>query len=115
MAIDQLIEDDDDYYYVDINGVMVTNQWVAIENEDAGDDDEPDRNWYYFQANGKALTNGDNDNVSLKTINGKKYAFDEGRCFGAGLLMTTLSTSTIQTAMLSRKAIITLVIPMTVL
>ena len=37
MAIDQLIEDDDDYYYVDINGVMATNQWVALENEDAGD------------------------------------------------------------------------------
>ena len=77
MAIDQLIEDGDDYYYVDINGVMATNQWVAIENEDAGEDDEPDQNWYYFQANGKALTNGDNDNVSLKTINGKKYAFDD--------------------------------------
>ena len=77
MAIDQLIEDDDDYYYVDINGVIATNQWVAIENEDAGEDDEPENNWYYFQANGKALTNGDNDKVSLKTINGKKYAFDE--------------------------------------
>ena len=77
MAIDQLIEDDDDYYYVDINGVMATNQWVALENEDAGNDDEPDQNWYYFQANGKALTNGNNDNVSLKTINGKKYAFDD--------------------------------------
>ena len=77
MAIDQLIEDDDDYYYVDINGVIATNQWVAIENEDAGEDDEPENNWYYFQANGKALTNGDNDNVSLKTINGKKYAFDD--------------------------------------
>ena len=77
MAIDQLIEDDDDYYYVDINGVMATNQWVAIENEDAGEDDEPEHYWYYFQANGKALTNGDNSDVSLKTINGKKYAFDE--------------------------------------
>ena len=77
MAIDQLIEEDDDYYYVDINGVMATNQWVAIENEDAGEDDEPENNWYYFQANGKALTNGDNDKVSLKTINGKKYAFDD--------------------------------------
>ena len=31
----------------------------------------------FFQANGKALTNGDNDKVSLKTINGKKYAFDD--------------------------------------
>ena len=76
MAIDTLIEDGDKYYYVDVNGVMVTNQWVAIENEDAGDDDEPDNYWYYFQANGKALKNS-GDNVSLKTINGKKYAFDD--------------------------------------
>ena len=56
---------------------MATNQWVAIENEEAGQDDEPDQNWYYFQANGKALTNGSNDHVALKTINGKKYAFDD--------------------------------------
>ena len=77
MAIDQLIEDGDNYYYVDINGVMASNQWVAIENEDAGDDNEPEHYWYYFQANGKALTNGDNSNIALKTINGKKYAFDE--------------------------------------
>ena len=77
MAIDQLIEDGDNYYYVDINGVMASNQWVAIENEDAGEDDEPEHYWYYFQANGKALTNGDNANIALKTINGKKYAFDE--------------------------------------
>ena len=77
MAIDQLIEDGDNYYYVDINGVMASNQWVAIENEDAGEDDEPEHYWYYFQANGKALTNGDNSNIALKTINGKKYAFDE--------------------------------------
>ena len=77
MAIDQLIEDGDNYYYVDINGVMASNQWVAIENEDAGDDDEPDQYWYYFQANGKALKNGDNSKVALKTINGKKYAFDD--------------------------------------
>ena len=75
MAIDQLIEDDDDYYYVDINGVMASNQWVAIENEDAGEDDEPEHYWY--QANGKALTNGNNTSVALKTVNGKKYAFDE--------------------------------------
>lgn len=80
MAIDQLIDDGDNYYYVDINGVMASNQWVAIDNEDAGQDDEPDHYWYYFQANGKALKNGDNSKVALKTINGKKYAFDdEGR------------------------------------
>jgi len=77
MAIDQLIEDGDNYYYVDINGVMAANQWVAIDNEDAGQDDEPDHYWYYFQANGKALKNGDNSKVALKTVNGKKYAFDD--------------------------------------
>ncbi|MBS5285335.1 MAG: argininosuccinate lyase, partial [Clostridiales bacterium] len=76
MAVDQLIEDGDNYYYVDINGVMASNQWVAIENEDAGEDDEPDHYWYYFQANGKALKNS-SDKVALKTINGKKYAFDD--------------------------------------
>ena len=54
MAVDQLIEDDDDYYYVNEAGAMVSNQWVAIENEDAGEEDEPDAYWYYFQANGKA-------------------------------------------------------------
>ena len=77
MATDRLIEDDGKYYYVDTNGVMVTNQWVAIENEDAGEDDEPDHYWYYFQANGRAMTNGNNNGVALKTINGKKYAFDD--------------------------------------
>ena len=80
MAIDQLIEDDDNYYYVDVNGVMVTNQWVAIENEDAGNDNEPDEWWYYFQANGKALKGPEDNKVSLKTVNGKKYAFtSEGK------------------------------------
>ena len=77
MAVDTLIEDGDNYYYVDANGVMAANQWVAIDNEDAGQDDEPEHYWYYFQANGKAYTNGDNSKVSLKTINGKKYAFDD--------------------------------------
>ena len=77
MAIDTLIEDGDNYYYVDVNGVMAANQWVAIDNEDAGDDNEPEHYWYYFQANGKAYKQGDNSDVALKTINGKKYAFDD--------------------------------------
>ena len=80
MAIDQLVEYSDDYYYVDINGVTASNQWVAIDNEDAGNDNEPDHYWYYFQANGKALKGPDSGKISLKTINGKKYAFnDEGQ------------------------------------
>ena len=83
MAVDTLVEDDDDTYYVDANGVMVRNQWVAIENEDAGEDDEPDNYWYYFQANGKAYKRSDSASsnaINAKVINGKKYAFDtDGR------------------------------------
>ena len=57
---------------------MISNAWVAIENEDAGDEDEPDQYWYYFQSNGKAYTGSDSSTTTkFKTINGKKYAFDE--------------------------------------
>ena len=83
MATDQLVEDDDDYYYVNEAGAMVTNQWVSIENENSGEEGEPDHYWYYFQANGKAYkrsSSASDSSVSAKTINGKKYAFDdEGR------------------------------------
>ena len=81
MAKDKLIENGDDngnLYYVDANGVMVTNRWVELENEDyydSDDDEEAATNWYYFQSSGKAYkTSGA---TSFKTINGKKYAFDE--------------------------------------
>lgn len=78
MATDSLIEDGDNYYYVDANGAMVTNQWVAMDNEDAGDEDQPDVWWYYFQSNGKAYKKGSNStSLSLKTINGKKYTFND--------------------------------------
>ena len=78
MAVDSLIDDNNDTYYVDINGVMVTNRWVAVDNENAGEENEPNQWWYYFGANGKAYKRSDSSTsvVSLKTINGKKYAFD---------------------------------------
>ena len=78
MATDSLIDDNDDTYYVDINGVMVTNRWVAVDNENAGEENEPNQWWYYFGANGKAYKRSDSatGDVSLKTINGKKYTFD---------------------------------------
>ena len=78
MATDSLIEDDDNYYYVDANGAMVKNQWIAIDNEDAGDEDQPDVWWYYFQGNGKAYKNNHSDGkIFKKVINGKTYCFDE--------------------------------------
>ena len=77
MAVDQLIEDDDDYYYVNEAGAMVSNQWVAIENEDAGEEDEPDAYWYYFQTSGKEVKAEEGKELKTKTINGRKYGFDE--------------------------------------
>ena len=78
MATDSLIEDNDDYYYVDANGAMVRNRWVAIDNESAGEDNQPDVWWYYFQANGKAYKNTHATGTLFKrVINGKTYCFDE--------------------------------------
>ena len=82
MVTDALIEYNDQYYYVDSNGAMVTDRWIAIDNEDAGDEDEPDVHWYYFQSNGKALRKGDShEHIFKKTLpGGKTYAFDsEGK------------------------------------
>ncbi len=77
MATDKLIEDDDNTYYVDTNGVMVTNTWVMVVNEDQDDDDDPaEYNYYYMGSNGKAYKQT-GDSISKKTINGKTYAFDE--------------------------------------
>ena len=78
MATDSLIEDNDDYYYVDANGAMVRNRWVAIDNEEAGEENQPDVWWYYFQANGKAYKNTHaSGTIFKKVINGKTYCFDE--------------------------------------
>lgn len=78
MAVDSIIEDNEDTYYVDVNGVMVHNRWVAVDNENAGDENEPNVWWYYFGANGKAYKRSQSatGDVSLKTINGKKYTFN---------------------------------------
>lgn len=77
MATNELIEDDGDYYYVDSNGAMVTNRWIQLENEDMDDENDSEYVWYYFQNNGKAYTASSGDSISFKTINGKKYTFDD--------------------------------------
>ena len=80
MAVDELIEDDDNYYYVNQNGAMVQNGWRSVENEDydGDDEEEPENYWYYFGANGRAYKSSANsNNASFKTINGKKYIFDD--------------------------------------
>ena len=79
MATDKLVEDDDDTYYVDANGVMVKNTWVKVVNEDQDDDDDPaEYRYYYMQNSGKAYKASDSSStVKFKTIDGKRYAFDE--------------------------------------
>ena len=80
MATDVVVEYSDNYYYVDENGSMVTKQWVSVENDDyhGDDEDEPMNNWYYFGANGKAYKSSTTgSNASFKTVNGKKYIFDD--------------------------------------
>ena len=80
MAVDKLIEDSDNKYYVDSNGQMVKNTWVKVVNEDQDDDDAAEYNYYYMQSNGKAYKAGDNSNTKFRTIDGKRYAFnDEGK------------------------------------
>jgi len=80
MATDVIVEYSDNYYYVDENGAMVTNQWASVENEDYDGDseEEPVNHWYYFGSNGKAFKSSSTSNAAnFKTINGKKYIFDD--------------------------------------
>lgn len=74
IAKDKIIEDNSEYYYVNEDGAMVTNTWKYL----ASDSDE-DARWYYFGSDGKAFRNKNSsmENSDLKTINSKKYAFDE--------------------------------------
>ena len=77
MAIDKLVEDGEDTYYVDSNGVMVRNTWVKVVNEDQDDESDPaEYIYYYMQSNGKAYKTK-TDTTQFKTIDGKRYAFDE--------------------------------------
>ena len=77
MAIDKLVEDGEDTYYVDSNGVMVRNTWVKVVNEDQDDESDPaEYIYYYMQGNGKAYKTK-SDSTQFKTIDGKRYAFDE--------------------------------------
>ena len=77
MATEKIIEDDNDIYYVDANGVMVRNSWVKVVNEDQDEDDDPaEYHYYYMQSNGKAYKAPDSSATRFRTIDGKRYAFD---------------------------------------
>ncbi len=79
MAMEKIIEDNDDIYFVDANGVMVRNTWIKVVNEDQDEDEDPaEFHYYYFQSNGKAYKASDNSSSTrFRTIDGKRYAFDD--------------------------------------
>lgn len=77
MAADKLIEDEDDIYYVNADGVMVRNTWVKVENQEQDDEEDPaEYHYYYMQSNGKAYRAGNSGRTKFQTIDGKRYAFD---------------------------------------
>jgi glucan-binding YG repeat protein len=84
MAKDTLIKDDivDATYYVDENGVRITNAWKEIPNDEGAQvgsqnsEDTPEVLYYYFGSAGKAYTAGGEDK-KVREINGKYYMFDE--------------------------------------
>ncbi len=82
MATNQLIEDNSNsktrYYYVDQYGAMVKNTWKAVAMEDNNDNLDAEYYWYYFGNDGKAYTSeAPLTSSKIKTIDGKKYAFNE--------------------------------------
>ena len=79
MARDTLVKDDTvgATYYVDENGVRVTNAWKEIPNDEGAQvgsentEDTPEVLYYYFGSAGKAYTAGNEKKV--REINGKLY------------------------------------------
>lgn len=76
MAKNEVVMNNEDYYFVNADGAMVTNQWVSF---DETTEDGNDKRWMYFGADGKAYRdkNSDLKLADIKTINGKKYLFDQ--------------------------------------
>ena len=69
-------------YYADAeegDGSILTNAWlnISVHDEDNEDDTEP-AYWFYFSAGGKKTTD------QQKTINSKKYLFDENGAAQSG-------------------------------
>ena len=76
MAKNEVVQNNDDYYFVNGDGAMVTNQWVSF---DESTEDGNDKRWMYFDSTGKAYRDRDDKLTisDIKTINGKKYVFDQ--------------------------------------
>ncbi len=76
MAVNRLVENGDDYYYVNEDGARVKNEWRKLEDDSDEEAYTDGTCWYYFGNDGKAEKN-DSGRAKLTTINGKKYAFSD--------------------------------------
>ena len=96
MATNEVVQKNEDFYYVNQDGAMVTNQWVAFDT--VSDDSNADHRWMYFGADGKAYRDRkDGITISdIKTINGKKYVFDQEGYMLYGWLSKDASTLQLQ-------------------
>lgn len=67
------------YYLGSYNdGARVTGSWAELDVVDTEEDEEDQKYWFYFGSNGKKYFRPDNTTgIYEKTINGKKYSFDE--------------------------------------
>ena len=70
VAENQIIEDDDELYYVNEYGVRVKGVWQSVPNEDDLDVNgvTPDELWYYFGPNGRAVRQTDTSKSDYKKI-----------------------------------------------
>lgn len=75
MAVNQIIKDGDNIYYVGEDGIRVRNQWASEPNDDLCDQ-EVDVLWYYFDHNGRAV-NTEGKALKLKDGTAERvYFFD---------------------------------------
>lgn len=72
------------------DGAQVNSKWAYLEavDEDNDEDDFEDAYWFYFGSNGKKVKD------TTKTINGKKYRFDENGAAEFSWYEKTASSST---------------------
>ena len=68
-----------EYYYVDSNGALLRDSWKAISIDQSEKKNYKAQYWmYYFGNDGKAYKSDKNfSDDDIKTIEGKKYAFDK--------------------------------------
>ena len=79
---------DGDYYFGGEDDGAMTTGWLLMditydeatsdyEIAPAFNEDEDQSRWFYFKSNGKKIYADNGERTKDKTINGKKYAFDE--------------------------------------